>query len=322
MQTNHNFLNINNKPLKTTPPCDYLIFDITNLLYRTFFVHKNETDATLLAGLAHHSALMTIRKYFNQFRPSKKIIMCFDRSSWRKQYTNSEKAISNKPYKGNRRINLTKSQQQKYKQFINHLREFEKLIDQHTTIISLAGDRLEADDIISQLTKTLSDQHLYIISSDKDLLQLISSNIKIINPATNKQMTLSDWDNNNKLFVFEKCIRGDISDNIQSAFPRCRKNKIHQAFGDDYHYTNLMKTTWTDQNNNTFTVEDLYKENMLLIDLDKQPQEIKQQMKRVVDSQLNKSHTFDYFKILKFLGEYQLNQVSKNINNFVPMLSL
>ena len=100
----------------------YLVFDITNILYRTFYAHTTEDDITV-AGLAANSALVTINKYYKQYVPHK-IIMCFDRYSWRKDYTASDKCISGKPYKGNRRQNMTPSQKARYELFLKHVDEF------------------------------------------------------------------------------------------------------------------------------------------------------------------------------------------------------
>ncbi len=70
----------------------YLVFDISNLLYRTFFAHHTEDDITI-AGLATHSALLVLNKYYRQYKPHK-IVMAFDNESWRKDYTASEECIS------------------------------------------------------------------------------------------------------------------------------------------------------------------------------------------------------------------------------------
>ncbi|TFH08230.1 MAG: hypothetical protein E4H14_06805, partial [Candidatus Thorarchaeota archaeon] len=107
----------------------YLVFDISNLLYRTFFAQRQENDETL-AGLATHSALVTLNKYFRQHKPDR-VVMAFDRSSWRKDYTASPECLSKKPYKGNRRKDMSPAQQAKFQRFMNHLSEFETLIRKH-----------------------------------------------------------------------------------------------------------------------------------------------------------------------------------------------
>ena len=51
----------------------YLVFDISNLLYRTFFVQRQENDETL-AGIAAHSALVTLNKYFKKYKPDRVVM--------------------------------------------------------------------------------------------------------------------------------------------------------------------------------------------------------------------------------------------------------
>ena len=57
----------------------YMILDISNLLYRTYYANKNEDELTI-AGLAQHQALLTLNKYFNLYSPDK-IVMAFDRKA-------------------------------------------------------------------------------------------------------------------------------------------------------------------------------------------------------------------------------------------------
>ena len=73
-----------------------LVFDISNMLYRTFFANKQEDDETG-SGLACNIALITLNKYFRIFKPHK-VIMAFDRTSWRKAYTaDTELGLAGKP---------------------------------------------------------------------------------------------------------------------------------------------------------------------------------------------------------------------------------
>ena len=89
----------------------YLLFDAGNILYRTFYAHKGEDDITV-AGLAANTALLTLNKYFKLYKPDK-VVMAFNRHSWRKDYTAEGNCISVKPYKGNRRLNMTKKEEEK-----------------------------------------------------------------------------------------------------------------------------------------------------------------------------------------------------------------
>jgi len=300
----------------------YLVFDISNLLYRTFHVQRNETDADTLAGLATHTALVTLNKYFKQFKPDC-VVMAFDRSSWRKEYTASEKCISKKPYKGNRRKDMSPAKQAQYKRFLNHLNEFETLISKHTTIVALHEDKMEADDLIAAFAQIYNSpqDEIIIISSDSDMLQLKRyEGIKIISPATDKEVTLGEYNDDPELFLFIKCMRGDDTDYVQSALPRVSTVRLRKAYKDPFERVQLMKETWTDPRGE-FVVEKLYKENQLLIDLEKQPATIRTKILTAVEEAVNKEREFSLFFIMKFIGKYQLNKIKENIDQYLPLLS-
>lgn len=300
----------------------YLVFDISNLLYRTFFVQRQEDDETL-AGLATHTALVMLNKYYKQHKPDR-VVMAFDRKSWRKDYTASEQCISKKPYKGNRRQDMTPAQQLKYQRFLDHMREFEALIAEQTTIITLVEDTLEADDLIAGFCQVVADDdnEIVIISTDSDLLQLIQyKNVRIISPANDKEQTLDEFDNDPLYYVFAKCIRGDSTDNVQSAFPRVSSKRIRKAYDDAFERVQLMKETWTNQDGVEFRVEQLFEENEKLINLAKQPDAIRKLILESVSAALEKERKFSMFFILKFLGKYKLNKIKESLDQYIPMLS-
>lgn len=304
------------------------------MLYRTFFAQTNETDDTI-AGLATHSALVTLNKYFKQFKPDK-VIMAFDRASWRKQYTASDLCISGKAYKGNRRQDMTPAQRAKYQRFMEHMREFEALIAEHTTIISLQAEMLEADDLIAgvcQLYGSDEDNEIIIISTDTDLLQLKKyPSVRVISPATDKEQHLEDFDGDAELYVFTKCIRGDSTDNVQSAYPGVRMTRIKKAYADPFERANLMKEKWKGLRTvmqdgepttepHEFVVEDLFEENQMLINLEMQPDPIRRLIERSVAEAMAKDRHFSMFHILRFIGKYKLVKIKDSLDQYIPMLS-
>lgn len=304
-----------------TAKCDFLLYDISSVLYRTFYAHRTEDDITI-AGMASHSALTTLNKYYKAFAPTQGAVMAFDRTSWRKAYMASELAVSKKPYKGNRRKDMSPAQQMKYKRFMDHLREFEQMITDHTAIISMAKDGLEADDLIAGFVQQHPDHQIVIISSDSDLLQLTRhSNVRVVSPATGKDQKLDDYNDDPNYYTFHKCIRGDTADNIQSALPGARSTRIRKAYDDPFERVNLMKETWTDEAGNTYIVEELFEENEMLIHLEKQPDPIRQSILDTVSQAVEKDRKFSMFFIMKFIGKYQLNKIKENIDQYVPLLS-
>jgi 5'-3' exonuclease len=293
------------------------------MLYRTFFVQKQESDETI-AGLATHTGLVTLNKYFKKFKPDR-VVMAFDRASWRKEYTASELCLSKKPYKGNRRKDMTPAQEAKYARFKAHISEFENLIAEHTTIISLAEERCEADDLIAgfcQHMKGNDDDEIIIISADSDLLQLTRyGNVKVISPANDKEQSLADYNDDPLYYLFQKCVRGDPTDNVQSAYPRVQSKRIEKAYNDPFERVQLMKERWTNENKVEFLVEKIFEENQLLIDLEKQPADIRALIENNVKEALEKERQFSMFFILKFIGKYKLNRIKESIDQYIPLLS-
>jgi len=101
----------------------------------------------------------------------------------------------------------------------------DKLFEQGGAKIILNHKHLEADDCVAitvnQVLKKHPDSMIYIIASDRDYLQLQSSNVKIMNLmykniAENKSST-----GNAEKDLQIKIIMGDVSDNIPSVFPKC-----------------------------------------------------------------------------------------------------
>jgi 5'-3' exonuclease len=300
----------------------YLVFDISNLLYRSFFVQRQEDDETL-AGLATHTALVMLNKYYKAHKPDK-VVMAFDRKSWRKEYTASEECLSKKPYKGNRRQDMTESQKLKYERFIAHMREFEALISEQTTIMTLVQERLEADDVIAGFCQFVADEdnEIVIISTDSDLLQLLRyTNVRIVSPANDKEQFLSDYDQDPLFYLFTKCLRGDPTDNVQSAYPRVSSKRIRAAYDDPFEQVKLMNETWTNQDKVEFRVKDLYAENQKLIDLSMQPEDIRDLIDLSIAKSLTQKKQFSMFFILKFLGKYKLNKIKESLDQYIPMLS-
>ena len=303
--------------------CDYLVFDISNLLYAGFYADPNQEEE-VSAGLAAHIALQTLNKYFKMFKPRKQVIMACDRNSWRKEYTASELCVSKKPYKGNRRTNLTPKQQLKYEKFCEHLKEFEQLIQLHTTIVVLAAEQLEADDLIAGFVQfhSDSDNKIIIVSEDSDLQQLTKhKNVIQVGPVKGKILDLAKFDNDPLYYVFQKCVRGDPTDNVQSAYPRVRSTRIKSVYNDNFERVNFMKEAWTNENGIQFTVGDLFNENKILIDLECQPDYIKDKIDIALATQLSKKHKFSMFHTLQYVGKHKLNKIKEGIDQYLPLLS-
>ena len=89
----------------------------------------------------------------------------------------------------------------------------------------LKHPKLEADDCIAisvkHLLSTYPTCNIYIITSDKDYLQLSEERVHLYNLAFKKLTDQKSCTGNPSCDLFCKIVTGDISDNIPSVFPKC-----------------------------------------------------------------------------------------------------
>ena len=89
----------------------------------------------------------------------------------------------------------------------------------------LKHPKLEADDCIAltvkHLIKTNPSCQIYIITSDKDYLQLASEQVQLYNLAFKKLTDQKSCTGDSQCDLFCKILTGDVSDNIPSVFPKC-----------------------------------------------------------------------------------------------------
>lgn len=303
----------------------YLIIDILNILNRCYFVNR-DLESDMLIGMVFNTALVMLNRYFRQHKPDKMILAFDDGMSWRKKYTLSENCYSKLVYKGLRNKDMTDSQKEKYDIFKNSIKDFYKLLKENSSIICMSENSLEADDIIAGFVQSFSDDNeIVIISSDKDLLQLlINANVSLIDPNTDEKRTLEEYHNDYRYFIFEKCIRGEKGtqkDNIEQAYPRLRKDKIKLAFDDSYKFEEIMHHTWKHVDGREMEVKKLFIENKLLMDLTNQPDEIKEKIANSIIDGFNNIGSFSFTNFLQFCGTYKLIRVSETYKNFMPMLT-
>lgn len=300
-----------------------LIVDVSNIMYRVIAAHSNafDGDPEEKSGLALHSTLITLLKYYRQIKPEQTAVAFEGRNNWRKEYTSSDVCVSKRPYKGNRVKNA----------FMEYafglINSFETMVREHTSLICLSASRVEADDLIAgfcQKYKDNKDDETYVLSGDKDFMQLLKyQNVRLIHPDKPKPIHPDELDAN--YFLFEKCFRGDPGDNVMSAYPRLRSTKIQAAFTDDYKKTSLFNEEWTvpndDGTSRIVKVGDMWKENKLLMDLESQPDDIKQLIKDTVDHEISNHGTFSFFHFNKFLGQYKLEAIAKQSQLYVDLFS-
>ena len=133
---------------------------------------------------------------------------------------------------------------------------------------TLYHPRLEADDVIALHTKYLRenepDAFIHIITSDTDYLQLLQYNVEIY--TLNKKLLRDSkgFDGNVEKYLFCKCLMGDKSDNIPSAFPKCGQKTAEKCWNQPKFFQEKL---------NDSCVQQQYTLNRTLIDFKHIPSE-------------------------------------------------
>jgi 5'-3' exonuclease len=322
----------------------YLIVDTANTFFRARHAAHRQSDTWDKLGFAIHVTLGSVAKAFRE-QKADHVVFCLEGRSWRKDYY--------EPYKKNRavaRAALTEAEQEEDQLFWEAFDALKTYIAESTNCTVLQHSNLEADDLVAGWIQTHpSDQHV-IVSSDSDFHQLLTSNVKQYNgisdelhtiegifdkkgaPVIDKKTKAPKVIPDPKWILFEKCMRGDPSDNIFSAFPGVRtkgsKNKVglQEAFADKdskgFSWNNLMLQRWTDHNGVEHRVLDDYERNCQLVDLTAQPDAVKIQIaETIAANSVTKAVPQIGTRFLKFCGKYQLVKLSEHSQQYVQFLS-
>ena len=120
----------------------------------------------------------------------------------------------------------------------------EKLFQQGGAKTIMHHPQLEADDCIAISVKHLAKKYpnckIYIITSDRDYLQLNAPNINIFNLAFKNIAETKSSTGDAKKDLEIKIIMGDTSDNIPSAFPKCGPKTALKCVEDPEFFTKKM----------------------------------------------------------------------------------
>lgn len=296
-----------------------------HLLHRTFF-SVGEMDPETMSEMGLHKALISMNKFHKMFMPDN-VVCVFDNPSWRKEYTASEKCISHKKYKANRRKNLTEKQIIQFEVFDQHIQYFKSIIKEKTGMLILERERLEADDIIAGFVEAYPDDTHIILTGDNDFLQLLKyDNVTVYDPIEDKAKNLSKYDFDADYFMFQKCFRGDTGDNVMSSYPRVRTEKIKKAYTDDFTLENLLQHTFTVEYfddsgelvSKKYKTLDVYHENLLLMDLSCQPDDIKQLIHETVRQ--TKRSRYNMIEFMKFCNSVGLKNIAESLTGFTGLL--
>ena len=321
----------------------YILVDTANTFFRARHVINGDADIKL--GMAFHITLNSIKKAWQDFGGTH-VVFCLEGRSWRKDHY--------KPYKAQRaasRAAHTEREAEEERVFWEAFDTFKDFITEKTNCTVLQHPRLEADDLIAGWIQSHPTDDHVIISTDTDFVQLIAPNVRqfngvmettithegifdakgkrVIDKKTQEPKAIPDP----KWLLFEKCMRGDTSDNVFSAYPGVRekgtKNKVglREAYSDrdskGYSWNNLMLQRWTDHEGREHRVLEDYERNRILIDLSAQPEEIKNIITETISiaTTANKNISQVGIRLMKFCNLYDLKKISDQAQAYAEPLN-
>lgn len=321
----------------------YLLVDTANTFFRARHAAHRQSDTWDKLGFAIHVTLNSVSKSFRD-QKADHVIFCLEGRSWRKDFY--------APYKANRavaRAALTEKEQEEDKLFWETFDTLKDYLSNKTNCTVLQHPNLEADDLIAGWIQSHPDDHHTIVSSDTDFYQLLAENVNQYNGIADELHTIQGiFDKKGKAVVdkktkeakvipdpkwilFEKCVRGDPTDNVFSAYPGVRKKGtktktgLEEAFSDretkGFAWNNLMLQRWTDHNEVEHRVLDDYQRNVTLVDLSAQPDDVKVQIaETIANGAVPLSRPMVGAQFLKLCGKYDLIKMSEMSDSFVRFL--
>ena len=321
----------------------YIVVDLANTFFRARHSVNRQSDISERCGFAIHTTLASIQKVCRD-QNADHTVLCLEGRSWRKDYY--------KPYKANRseaRAAMSVRDAEEDRAFWDTYDQLTEFFKNKTNCTVLQHSRLEADDLIAGWVQTRPDDQHVIVSTDSDYIQLLSANVSIYNGVNKELITVGGVFNDRGRAVvdkkttvakvapepewalFEKCMRGDSSDNVFSAFPgvRVKSSKksvgLEEAFRDrharGYAWNNLMLQRWVDHDGVEHRVLDDYQRNRTLVDLSAQPQEIRDIIVETIESAQAKSVPMIGTEFLRFCGRHELVKLSEQSSYYVDILT-
>lgn len=321
----------------------FILVDTANTFFRARHVIRGDTSEKV--GMAFHIVFNSIKKAWKDFNGSH-VVFALEGRSWRKDHY--------APYKRNRsdaRAALSPREAEEDRVFWETFDQFKDFIINKTNCTVLHNPQLEADDLIAGFIQQHPNHNHVIISTDGDFAQLIRPNVRQYNgisgittthegyfdekgkPVIDKKSKEIKPAPNPEWLLFEKCMRGDTTDNIFSAYPGVRekgtKNKVglREAFDDrnnkGYNWNNLMLQRWVDHEGQEHRVREDYERNRLLCDLNAQPAEIRSAIQATINSEIEKNKHISQvgIRLLKLCSEYSLQRISDNIDSYAQPLN-
>lgn len=322
---------------------NFILLDLANTFFRARHGVRGSLDDKV--GMSMHTVLSSIRKAWRDFNADH-VVVCLEGRSWRKDFYPLYKK-----QRSDARAAKSPKEQEEDRVFWETFDQFKTFIAEKTNCTVLHHAELEADDLIAGFIQNHPEDNHIIISTDGDFAQLIAPNVKQYNgvmgitvthegyfdekgnPVIDKKTKQVKPAPDPKWLLFEKCMRGDTSDNIFSAYPGVRekstKNKVglREAFADretkGYNWNNLQLQRWVDHEGVEHRVLDDYNRNVILCDLTAQPEHIRKLINKVIEENTANPKNIPQvgIRLLKFCSTYDLQKISDNVQSYAEPLN-
>lgn len=322
----------------------YALIDTANTYFRARHVASRSADTWEKIGMAMHLTMASVNMIARNYEIDH-VVFCLEGRSWRKDIYPQ--------YKAHRKLDesaMTEKEVEENKMFWDTYAAFTTFLSEKTNCSVIRHPNAEADDIIARFIALHPDDEHFIISTDTDLVQLVTENVKQYNGVNNQLITIDGYFNDRgkpvkdkktgehklledpQYLLFKKIIRGDATDNIFSAYPGVRekgtKNSvgIREAYTDrvkqGFNWNNFLLQRWVDHDGIEHRVKDDYERNRTLIDLTAIPDEIKDAVDDVIKENV-KTDTASGVGIhfMRFCGKYELTRLSEQGESYVKWLN-
>lgn len=325
----------------------YILIDTANIFFKSRYVASRMSTDEEKVGMSLHLTFNSIQSVVRRFGGSEEchVVFCTEGRSWRKDLY--------PPYKANRAVKRASLTEKEVELDTMFWQTYENMVDylkSKTNVSVLRCATAEADDLIARFIHLHPQDKHFIISSDTDFVQLISPTVKQFNGVNDQFITLEGYfdgrdraikDTKTKQpkllgdpqwLLFEKCVRGDTSDNVFSAYPGVRTKSTKKTIGLEesyadrntkgFNWNNMMLHRWTDHNGVEHRVLDDYNRNVTLVDLTAQPQEIKDVVDQAIRDGLKTEQTPNVgINFMKFCTKYELTKISEQATYFAKWLN-
>lgn len=331
--------------------------DGANLFHRQINMTNPSLGIDSMIGMAFHMIIHSMRKEYSKWNGTHTVFYLEGRS-WRKDIYPD--------YKAHRKVAFaqqTEREQEDHLLLVEAFDDFASYLNNKTNITVLQNPRAEADDMIAIFIEAHPDDKHILISSDSDFFQLLRlPNVMLYDPVKDIQIRrdgVFDDDGNRLAFIvdtnakikvgkkdpnfvcapdwyeyalFLKCVRGDKTDNIFSAYPGVREKGskkvvgIREAYEDKskgYAWNNFMQQKWVDHNTTTQVVKDKFEFNKTLIDLTQIPDDVKIGCLEIIAEETARKNVPAVeigTGFMRFCGKWDLKRIGDNSTAFMPML--